>query len=56
MSVSFDLVIRHAEIATATDRYVADIGIVNGKIQAIESRYYPRFMQFNLYKYQFSIL
>ena len=35
MSVSFDLVIRHAEIATATDRYVADIGIVNGKIQAI---------------------
>lgn len=35
MSINFDLVIRNAEIATATDRYVADIGILNGKIEGI---------------------
>jgi len=35
MSVAFDVVIRHADIATATDRYLADIGIVNGRIEAI---------------------
>jgi dihydropyrimidinase len=35
MSVEFDVVIRHADIATATDRYLADIGIVNGRIEAI---------------------
>lgn len=35
MNAGFDLVIRNAEIATATDRYIADIGVVNGKIEAI---------------------
>ena len=35
MSAPFDMVIRNAEIATATDRYVADIGIKNGRIDAI---------------------
>lgn len=35
MSSLFDTVIRQAEIATATDRYTADIGITGGKVQAI---------------------
>ena len=35
MSQTFDTVIRRAEIVTATDRYLADIGILNGQIQAI---------------------
>ena len=35
MSHLFDTVIRQAEIATASDRYVADIGIAQGRIQAI---------------------
>lgn len=35
MSQQFDTVIRHAEIATATDRYTADIGISGGRITAI---------------------
>jgi dihydropyrimidinase len=35
MSEMFDLVVRNAEIATATDRYHADIGISKGQIQAI---------------------
>lgn len=35
MSQQFDTVIRQAEIATATDRYTADIGISGGRITAI---------------------
>lgn len=35
MSRPFDLVIRHADIATAADRFEADIGIVDGKIVAL---------------------
>jgi dihydropyrimidinase len=35
MSQEFDLVIRSADIATASDRYTADIGIVQGRIEAI---------------------
>lgn len=35
MSQPFDTVIRQAEIATATDRYTADIGISGGRITAI---------------------
>jgi dihydropyrimidinase len=31
----FDLAIRQANIATATDRYIAEIGIKNGVIQLI---------------------
>ena len=36
MIVPFDLVIRQADIATATDRYIAEIGIKNGVIQVID--------------------
>jgi dihydropyrimidinase len=32
---SFDLVIRNAKIATAADVFSADIGIVDGRIQAL---------------------
>ncbi len=35
MSGVFDVVIRNAEIATASDRYIADIGITAGCIQSI---------------------
>lgn len=35
MNTSFDTVILNAEVATATDRYLADIGIRNGRIVAI---------------------
>ncbi len=35
MIAPFDLVIRQADIATATDRYIVDIGIKNGVIQVI---------------------
>ena len=35
MSSVFDTVIRRAEIATASDRYLADIGISQGRITAI---------------------
>ena len=35
MREDFDLVIRSAEVVTATDRYLADIGVVNGQINAI---------------------
>ncbi|MEI8304729.1 MAG: dihydropyrimidinase [Burkholderiales bacterium] len=35
MSQAFDTVIRRAEVATATDRYLADIGIRDGRIVAI---------------------
>lgn len=35
MSLDFDLVIRDAQIATASDRYRADIGVVDGRIAAI---------------------
>ena len=33
--IAFDTVIRNADIATASDRYVADIGISEGRIAAI---------------------
>jgi len=35
MREDFDLVIRSAEVVTATDRYLADIGVVDGQIHAI---------------------
>jgi dihydropyrimidinase len=35
MKQTFDTVIRRAEVVTATDRYLADIGILDGKIHAI---------------------
>ena len=35
MREDFDLVIRSAEVVTATYRYLADIGVVNGQINAI---------------------
>ena len=35
MIAPFELVIRQADIATATDRYIAEIGIKNGVIQVI---------------------
>ncbi len=33
----FDLVIRHADVATESDRFSTDIGILDGKITALES-------------------
>ena len=35
MSETFDLVVRNADVATATDRYRADLGIRDGRIAAI---------------------
>src|ERR1700709_2436227 len=35
MDARFDLVIRHADIATAADRFEADIGIIGGRIVAL---------------------
>ena len=35
MSQDFDTVIRNAQVATASDRYLADIGISGGRIVAI---------------------
>lgn len=35
MNTAFDTVIRHAEVATATDRYFCDIGIRDGRIVAL---------------------
>lgn len=35
MSASFDLIIKNADVATASDRYVCDIGIKDGKIVAL---------------------
>ncbi|HPU53022.1 MAG TPA: dihydropyrimidinase [Burkholderiaceae bacterium] len=37
MSETFDLVVRNADVATATDRYQADLGIRDGRIVAIGS-------------------
>ena len=41
MPSPFDTVIRHADIATASDRYTADIGILNGQIVAIGQNLSP---------------
>jgi dihydropyrimidinase len=38
MARAFDLVLRHARIATASDVYVADIGIQDGRITALGER------------------
>ncbi|MGH8806316.1 MAG: dihydropyrimidinase [Noviherbaspirillum sp.] len=35
MSAAFDLVIRNADVATASDRFTCDIGITDGKIAAL---------------------
>src|SRR5690606_1744002 len=35
---TYDLIVRHADIATAADRFRADIGIVGGRIVALAER------------------
>ena len=42
MSAGFDLIVRNADIATATDRYHADIGVNNGVIAAIAASLSPQ--------------
>lgn len=42
MSAGFDLIVRNADIATATDRYHADIGVNNGVITAIAASLSPQ--------------
>ena len=38
MTTAFDLVIRNADVATASDRFQCDIGIRDGKIEALGKR------------------
>lgn len=42
MSAGFDLIVRNADVATATDRYHADIGVSNGVIAAIAASLSPQ--------------